>query len=53
MVKLPLEWKKANIVPIHKKGNKQAVKNYRPVSLLPIFNKIFNRLFYNEMRNFF
>ena len=53
MVKLPLEWKKANIVPIHKKGNKQAVKNYRPVSFLPIFNKIFNRLFYNEMRNFF
>ena len=34
--KFPLEWKKANIVPIYKKGEKQAVKNYRPVSLLQI-----------------
>ena len=51
--KFPLEWKKANIVPIHKKGDKQAVKNYRPVSLLPICGKIFERLLYNEMLNFF
>ena len=51
--KFPLEWKKANIVPIHKKGDKQAVKNYRPISLLPICGKIFERLLYNEMLNFF
>ena len=50
---IPLEWKKANIVPIHKKGDKQAVKNYRPVSLLPICGKIFERLLYNEMLKFF
>ena len=36
----PNEWKKANIVPIHKKGNKQLIQNYRPVSLLPICEKI-------------
>ena len=51
--KFPLEWKKVNIVPIYKKGGKQAVKNYRPVSLLPICGKIFERLLYNEMLNFF
>ena len=51
--KYPLEWKKANIVPIHKKGDKQAIINYRPVSLLPICSKIFERLLYNEMLNFF
>ena len=30
------EWKKGNIVPCYKKGDKQNIKNYRPVSLLPI-----------------
>ena len=25
----PLEWKKGNVVPIHKKGDKQILKNYR------------------------
>ena len=48
----PCEWKKAN-VPIHKKGDKQTLKNYRPVSLLPICGKIFERLIYNEMFGFF
>ena len=47
----PTEWKMANVVPIHKRGNKQ--NNYRPVSLLPIFRKIFERLIYNEMYSFF
>ena len=40
----PTEWKMANVVPIHKRDDKQNVKNYRPVSLLPIFRKIFERL---------
>ena len=38
-----------NIVPILKKGDKQVLKNYRPVSLLPICEKIFERLIFNEM----
>ena len=29
----PAAWKKANVVPVHKKGNKQILNNYRPVSL--------------------
>ena len=33
-------WKRSNIIPVHKKGDKQIVDNYRPVSLLPIFEKI-------------
>ena len=32
----PSEWKKGNVVPIHKKDDKQCLKNYRPASLLPI-----------------
>ena len=34
--KFPEIGKKANIVPIHKKEDKMLVKNYRPISLLPI-----------------
>ena len=28
---LPKEWKLANVVPIHKKGSKDDIKNYRPI----------------------
>ena len=38
--KFPTEWKKANVVLVHKKGDKQSLKNYRPVFLLPICGKI-------------
>ena len=41
------------MVPIHKRDDKQNVKNYRSVSILPIFGKIFERLIYNEMHSFF
>ena len=47
-----MERKKANVVPIHKKGDKQAVVNCRPVSVLPICGKIFERLLCNEILNF-
>ena len=33
----PSEWKKGNIVPCYKKDNKQNIKNYRSVSLIPIW----------------
>ena len=49
----PSEGKKGNIITIHKKGDKQNVKNYRPVSLLPICGKIFERLIFNEMFTYF
>ena len=51
--KFPSEWKKANVCPVHKKNDKQTVKNYRPISLLPICGKIFERLLYNNMFSFF
>ena len=49
----PSEWKKDNILPIHKKGDKQTLKNYHPVSLLPICGKILERLMFNEIFKFF
>ena len=49
----PIEWKMANVAPIHKRDTKKNVKNYCSVSLLPIFGKIFERLIHNEMYSFF
>ena len=34
-------WKCANVTPVHKKKDKQIVENYRPISLLPLFAKVF------------
>ena len=47
----PSEWKNTNIGPIHKKGDKQILENYRPVLLLLICGKIIERLLFNEMLN--
>ena len=49
----PSNWKKGDIVPIHKIGDKQILKNYRAVSLLPICGKGFERLIFNKLLNIF
>ena len=45
----PLMWKKANVTPIHKKGDKTDICNYRLVSVLPICGKIFEKVIYNTL----
>ena len=52
-VRFPLGWKMANVVPIQNKGDKQTIKNYLPVSLLPFCAKIFERLLYDTILDFF
>ena len=51
--KCPSDWKKAHVLPVHKKGEKQCLKSYRPIPLLPICSKIFERLIYNVLFTFF
>ena len=46
----PNDWKK--VVSVFKKGDKQILKNYRPISLLPVCGKIFEKLIFNEMFKF-
>ena len=45
----PSEWKKRNIVSIHKKRDNQNTKNYRTFFSLPICGKIFEILKFNKM----
>ena len=47
------DWKKVNVVPVFKKGDKQILKYYRPISLLPVCGKIFENLIFNKMFKFF
>ena len=48
----PNAWKLANVTPIHKKEDKQLIKNYRPISLLPICSKIFEKIIFDRLYNF-
>ena len=45
----PNLWKKVNILPIHKKENGQLTKNYRPISLLPVCGKLFEKIIFDEI----
>ena len=45
----PTAWKKANAVPVHKKGDKQILSNYRPVSVLPICGKRFEKIIFDTI----
>ena len=42
--KLPIEWKQANISPIHKKGSKKLPQNYQPVSITSVVGKIMEEI---------
>ena len=46
IVVYPDTWKKSKIVPVHKKGDKQIVNNYRPVPLLLICTKILENIIF-------
>jgi len=45
-------WKLANVTPIFKKGDKQLIKNYRPISLLPICGKMFEKIIFNNLYSY-
>ena len=43
LVKLPCEWKNGNVSPVFKKGDKELVSNYRPISLTCLVVKVLER----------
>ena len=42
----------SNIIPADRKNDKQLIENYRPISLLPVFGKIFEKVVFNGIYNF-
>ena len=47
----PDSLKIAKVTPIFKPGDKENVSNYRPISILPVFSKNFERIMYNRVYN--
>ena len=48
-----LKLKRGNLTPVHKKGDKWKVGNYRPIYLLPILGKIFEKCIYDSIYSYF
>ena len=48
----PKVLKISKITPKHKKGNKELIENYRPVSTLPVFRKFLKNLYIAEYVDF-
>lgn len=48
----PDQLKIARVIPLYKSDNSMLVNNYRPVSVLPVFSKILERLMYNRLYSF-
>ena len=42
-------WKIARVAPIYKEGDKSEKTNYRPISVLPVISRLFERLIYNQL----
>jgi hypothetical protein len=45
----PTRLKYAIVKPLFKKGNKEKVANYRPISLLTSFSKVFEKIIYDRL----
>jgi len=48
----PQVYKLAKVIPIYKKGNTLDITNYRPISILPIFSKVLEKLFLIRLNSF-
>ena len=48
----PTKMKLAEVIPIYKSGDPELTNNYRPISLLPTFSKLLERLMFNRLYNY-
>ena len=45
----PTEWKMARVTPVFKKGEKSDLNNYRPISVIPVVSKVFEKIVYDQL----
>jgi len=45
----PVSWKIARVSPIYKEGEKSENSNYRPISVLPVLSRLFEKLIYDQL----
>ena len=49
----PNALKMYKIIPLFKKGDASNMSDYRPISLLPTISKVFERVIYNQLYDYF
>ena len=49
---VPSSFKIAKIIPVYKGGPQTCLNNYRPISLLSVFNKLMEKLVFNRLTDF-
>ena len=48
-IHVPRSWKTATVTPLHKSGSHCDLNNYRPISVLPVVMKIFERAIHKQL----
>ena len=48
----PSKLKRAKVIPVYKTGDRTEPVNYRPISLLSVFNRLFARLMHKRLTSF-
>ena len=46
------EWKQARVTPIFKSGDRRQCENYRPISILPVVSKVFEKEVFRQLYSY-
>ena len=45
----PEDWKISKVIPLFKQGDRSDLNNYRPISIIPVIAKVFERVVYDQI----
>ena len=48
----PDEWKYSKVIPLFRHGDRRNLNNYRPISIIPVVVKVFERIIYDQIFSF-